>query len=116
MIEVKTDRFKLVVVSVTLLFMLVLGGCGGGGASPAAPLLNDSFRTGVSKNVAIRSDALNHEFLLQGNLIKLTDAQNFSGIKSRVVVFQKQAGKLFMLESQVGHTVTPDTPFAIILA
>jgi 3',5'-cyclic AMP phosphodiesterase CpdA len=30
MIETKTDRFKLVVVSVTLLFMLVLGGCGGG--------------------------------------------------------------------------------------
>lgn len=117
-IEVKPDRFKLVVVSVTLLFMLVLGGCGGGGggASPAAPLLNDSFRTDVSKNVAIRSDALNHEFLLQGNLIQLTDAQNFSGLKSRVVVFQKQAGKLFMLESQVGHTVTPDTPFAIILA
>lgn len=116
MIETKTDRFKLVVVSVTLLFMLVLGGCGGGGASSAAPLLNDSFRTDVSKNVAIRSDALNHEFLLQGNLIQLTDAQNFSGLKSRVVVFQKQAGKLFMLESQVGHTVTPDTPFAIILA
>ncbi len=116
MIQIRADRFKLVVASFTLLFMLALGGCGGGGASPASPVLNESFRTDVSRNVAIRSDALNHEFLLQGNMIQLTDAQNFSGLKSRVVVFQKQAGRLFMLESQVGHTVTPDTPFAIILA
>jgi hypothetical protein len=115
-IEVKADRVKGVVVAATLLFMLVLGGCGGGGASPAAPMLNDSFRTDVSKNVAIRSDALNREFLLQGNLVELKDAPSFNGLKSRVVVFQKQAGKLFMLESQLGHTVMPDTPFAIILA
>jgi hypothetical protein len=117
MIEVNADRFKLVVVSVTLLFMLALGGCGGGGASPASPVLNESFSAdAASKQVAIKSSALNTEFLLQGNLITLNDAQNFSGLKSRVVVFQKQAGKLFMLESQIGHTVTPDTPFAIILA
>jgi hypothetical protein len=115
MIEVKAAGFRQLVVSITLLFVLVLCGCGGG-ASPPAPLLNDSFRTDVSKNVAIRSDALNHEFLLQGNVVELQNSQSFSGLKSRVVVFQKQAGKLFMLESQVGHTVMPDTPFAIILA
>ena len=116
MIQIRADRFKRVVASVTLLFIFALGGCGGGGASPASAVLNESFRTDVNRNVAIRVEALNHEFLLQGNLIQLTDAQNFSGLKSRVVVFQKQAGRLFMLESQVGHTVTPDTPFAIILA
>ncbi len=108
---------KLVVLSATLLFMLVLGGCGGGGASPPPPLLNESFSAdAASKQVAIRSSALNTNFLLQGNLIELQDAQNFQGLKSRVVVFQKQAGKLFMLESPIGHTVTPSTPFAIILA
>ncbi len=106
---------KLLVLSTTVFFMLLLGGCGGG-ASPASPVLNESFRTDSNKNISIRSDALNHEFLLQGNMIKLEGAQNFTGLKSRVVVFQKQAGKLFMLESQIGHTVMPDTPFAIILA
>ena len=45
-------------------------------------------------------------------MITLDSAQEFSGLKSRIVVFQKQAGKLFMLESQKGHTVMPDTPFA----
>ena len=109
---------KLFVLSTTLLFMLLLGGCGGGGgASPPSPVLNESFSAdAATKQVAIRSSALNTNFLLQGNLIELQDAQNFQGLKSRVVVFQKQAGKLFMLESPIGHTVTPDTPFAIILA
>ena len=109
-------QLKRLALSTTLLFVFFISGCGGGGASAPAPLLNESFRTDISKNVAIRSDALNHEFLLQGNMVKLEDAQNFNGLKSRVVVFQKQAGKLFMLESQIGHTVMPDTPFAIILA
>ena len=116
MIEARSAGFQRILMSVTLLLMLLLGGCGGGGAAPPAPLLNDSFRTDIGKQVAIKSDALNHEFLLQGNVIELKDAQKFSGLKSRVVVFQKQAGKLFMLESQDGHTVSPDTPFAIILA
>jgi hypothetical protein len=108
---------KRVVLSATLLFVFVLGGCGGGGASPPSPVLNESFSAdAATKQVAIRSSALNSEFLLQGNLIELQNAQNFQGLKSRVVVFQKQAGKLFMLESQIGHTVTPNTPFAIILA
>ncbi|MFZ4480439.1 MAG: zinc-dependent metalloprotease [Rhodoferax sp.] len=118
MIEARLASLRLVVLSITLLFMLVLGGCGGGGgASPPPPLLNESFSAdAATKQVAIRSSALNTNFLLQGNLIELQDAQNFQGLKSRVVVFQKQAGKLFMLESPIGHTVTPNTPFAIILA
>ena len=108
--------FNLMVYSIILLFMFLIGGCSGGGASPPSPVLTESFKTDVNKKVAIRSDALNHEFLLQGNLIELDKAQSFHGLKSRVVVFQKQNGKLFMLESQIGHTVTPDTPFALILA
>jgi hypothetical protein len=104
-------------VSLMCSTLLLLGGCsGGGGALPASPVVSESFKTDANKNVAIQSDALNREFLLQGNLIQLNSAQEFSGLKSRVVVFQKQGGKLFMLESQVGHTVTPDTPFALILA
>lgn len=99
-----------------LLFMFLMGGCSSGGASSPSPVVTESFKTDVNKNVAIRSDALNKEFLLQGNVITLDSAQNFQGLKSRIVVFQKQNGKLFMLESQVGHTVTPDTPFALILA
>ncbi|MHB8770942.1 MAG: zinc metalloprotease [Syntrophales bacterium] len=113
---VRLTEFKLAAILLILLAASLLGGCGGGGASPASPVLADSFRTDASRNVAIRADALNREFLLQGNMITLDTAQQFSGLKSRVVVFQKQAGKLFMLESQVGHTVMPDTPFAIILA
>ncbi len=116
MIEARSAGLQRILMSLTLLLMLLLGGCGGGGAAPPAPLLNESFKTDIGKQVAIKADALNHEFLLQGNVIELKDAQNFSGLKSRVVVFQKQAGKLFMLESQDGHTVSPDTPFAIILA
>lgn len=110
-------RFNLMFYFVILLFTFLIGGCSGdnGPASPS-PVLTESFRTDDSKRVAIRSDALNSEFLLQGNMIQLKEAQNFKGLKSRIVVFQKQAGKLFMLESQVGHTVTPDTPFALILA
>ncbi|MDQ5985584.1 MAG: hypothetical protein CSYNP_01298 [Syntrophus sp. SKADARSKE-3] len=108
--------FNLAAVFITLLALSLLGGCGGGGALPPSPVLTDSFKTDANKNVAIRTDALNREFLFQGNIITLRRAQAFSGLKSRIVVFQKQAGKLFMLESQVGHTVMPDNPFAIILA
>ncbi|MFZ4441426.1 MAG: hypothetical protein ACOYOS_23690, partial [Syntrophales bacterium] len=108
--------FRLATIFITLLAVSLLVGCGGGGASPASPVLTESFRTDADMNVAIRAEALNREFLFQGNLITLDSAQEFSGLKSRIVVFQKQAGKLFMLESQKGHTVMPDTPFAIILA
>ena len=108
--------FRLATLFITLLAVSLLVGCGGGGASPASPVLTESFRTDANRNVAIRAEALNREFLFQGNMITLDSAQEFSGLKSRIVVFQKQAGKLFMLESQKGHTVMPDTPFAIILA
>jgi hypothetical protein len=106
----------LVAAAFSFLALVLLGGCSDGGALPPSPVVSESFRTDVNKNVAIQSDALNREFLLQGNVIQLNSAQEFSGLKSRVVVFQKQGGKLFMLESQVGHTVTPDSPFALILA
>lgn len=109
-------QFRWLATFVALSLLLVLGGCGGGGAEPASAVINDSFRSDARQNVAIRSDALKREFLLQGNLIELVGAPEFNGLKSRVVLFQKKAGKLFMLESQIGHTVTPDTPFAIVLA
>ncbi len=113
---VRRAACKVTANFIALLAMSLLGGCGGGGASPASPVLADSFRTDANRNVAIRAEALNREFLLQGNMITLDGAQQFSGLKSRVVVFQRQAGKLFMLESQIGHTVMPDSPFALILA
>ena len=109
-------RSKLLLLSLSLLLMALLNGCGGGGALPAAPDVTESFRADANKNVAIKADALNREFLLQGNIIRLQEAQQFTNLKSRIVVFQKQGSRLFMLESQVGHTVMPDTPFALILA
>ena len=109
-------QFRWLATFVALSLLLVLGGCGGGGAAPASAVINDSFQTDARQNVAIRTDALQREFLLQGNLVELAGAPGFSGLKSRVVLFQKKAGKLFMLESQIGHTVAPDTPFAIVLA
>lgn len=109
-------RLKLFLLSLSLLLMALLNGCGGGGALPAAPDVTESFRADAGKNVAIKSAALNREFLLHGNIIRLQEAQQFENLKSRVVVFQKQGSKLFMLESQVGHTVMPDSPFALILA
>lgn len=106
-----------IAVSAVLTLLLLLGGCNGdGGALPPSPLVSESFRSDTNKNVAIQSDALNREFLLQGNMVTLDGAPQFGNLKSRIVVFQKQGGKLFMLESQVGHTVMPDTPFALILA
>ncbi len=108
-------RFNLIVFPTLLLLMFLIGGCSGG-ASPASPALTDSFQTDVNKNVAIMSTALDHEFLLQGNKIELDNAESFQGLKSRVVVFQKQGSKLFMLESPEGHTITPTSPLAIILA
>lgn len=109
-------RLQGLATFVVLSLLLVLGGCGGGGASAPAPVINESFRTDSRQNIAIKADALNREFLLQGNMVELVNAPEFNGLKSRVVVFQKKGNKIYMLESQVGHTVMPDTPFALLLA
>lgn len=107
----------LFIMAALLLPMLLFGGCGGdSGPQQPSPVVAESFRTDDNRNIAIKADALNREFLLQGNLVELDSARQFHGLKSRIVVFQKQQGKLFMLESQVGHTVMPDSPFALILA
>lgn len=115
---IHTLRLKQILISSLLLITVLLTGCGGGGggALPPSPVVSESFRTDANKNVAIKADALNREFLLQGNIIKLLQAPEFTGLKSRVVLFHRQGNRLFMLESQQGHTVTPDSPFALILA
>lgn len=110
------SQTRVIAVAVSFLALL-LSGCGSSSSPlPPSPVVTDSFRSDANKNVAIKTEALNREFMLQGNLVTLTTAQEFGGLKSRIVLFQKQGNKLLMLESQKGHTVTPDMPFALILA
>lgn len=109
-------HFSSLAACIALSCLLALAGCGGDGASAPSPVINESFQTDSQQAIAIRADALNREFLLQGNLVQLEQAPAFRGLKSRIVVFQKKGNKVYMLESQIGHTVMPDTPFALLLA
>jgi hypothetical protein len=110
------SQTRCIAIAVSFLALLLSGCSSSSSPLPASPIVTESFRSDANKNVAIKTEALNREFMLQGNLVTLTTAQEFGGLKSRIVLFQKQGNKLLMLESQTGHTVTPDMPFALILA
>ncbi|MCW7753388.1 zinc-dependent metalloprotease [Desulfobotulus sp. H1] len=99
-------------------FLLTLSSCSSG-AKPADPDVRVSLRTSEKDGepkISIQKDALNREFLFQGNSVTLNQAGYFNGLKSRIVTFQQKGTSLFLLESPKGHTVTPDNPFALILA
>ncbi|TWI73960.1 uncharacterized protein DUF4953 [Desulfobotulus alkaliphilus] len=100
-------------------FLMLLPSCSNSGAKPADPDVMVSLRT-IEKDgeaaIAISKGALNREFLFQGNRVILDETANFQGLKSRIVTFQRKGSRLFMLESPKGHTVTPDSSFALILA
>jgi uncharacterized protein YegP (UPF0339 family) len=102
-----------------LAFLMLLPSCSSSGAKSADPEIGVSLRTHEKDGevtIAIAKEALNREFLFQGNRVILDQAGYFTGLKSRIVTFQRKGSSLFLLESPKGHTVTPDTPFALILA
>lgn len=108
-----------------LLFLLLLGvlltlpSCSSSSAKPADPEVGVSLRAyekDGAVTLAIAREALNREFLFQGNRVILDQAGYFTGLKSRIVTFQRKGTSLFLLESPKGHSVTPDTPYALILA
>ncbi|TWI73959.1 uncharacterized protein DUF4953 [Desulfobotulus alkaliphilus] len=104
---------------IMLPMLMLLPSCSSSGAKPADPDVRVSLRT-IEKDgeatIAISKEALNREFLFQGNNVILDQADYFTGLKSRIVTFQRKGSRLFMLESPKGHTVTPDSSFALILA
>ncbi|NCC45286.1 MAG: hypothetical protein EOM18_17260, partial [Clostridia bacterium] len=113
----KKYAYKLLFL-IILPFLVLLTSCSSGSKS-ADPDVKVSLRTSEKDGeagIAIAEDALNREFLFEGNRVILDEAGYFTGLKSRVVTFQRKGTSLFMLESPKGHTVTPDSPFALILA
>lgn len=71
-----------------------------------------------SDKVGIRlsQDVLGREFLLQAAVTEFSETPEFQGKKSRVVTFQKHRGKVYMLESPVGQTVTTEMRTTLLLA
>lgn len=109
----------LPLLTILLTVLLILPSCGGGGAKPADPDVQVSLKASEKNgetSIAITEEALNREFLFQGNSVILDQAGYFTGLKSRIVTFQRKGQRLFLLESPKGHTVTPDSAFALILA
>lgn len=112
-------RYLLLFFVILLPVLLILPSCDGNGAKPADPDVRVSLKASEKNgeaSIAIAEDALNREFLFQGNSVVLDQAGYFQGLKSRIVTFQRKGQRLFLLESPKGHTVTPDSPFALILA
>lgn len=103
----------------------LMAACGGTGLQDpdraASAEIEDSFEIEPASEMdraqlAIRRDALGKEFLLQTSLINQHQAPAFTGVKSRVVVFEERNGRLLMFESTQGHTVTHDLPQRLLLA
>ncbi|MDY0362002.1 MAG: zinc-dependent metalloprotease [Desulforegulaceae bacterium] len=103
---------------IMLSFLVLFTSCSSGSkfADPDVKVSLRTIENDGEAGIAISEDALNREFLFQGNMVILDKADLFNGLKSRVVTFQRKGRSLFMLESPKGHTVTPDSSFALILA
>ena len=56
-----------------------------------------------NKTVYLRKKSLGKDFLLRTNMITSGISPQFSGLKSRVVYFEKKQDKLFMFERSKGH-------------
>lgn len=107
-------------------FLFIISGCGdkGNGGYPHSELAvrapdkitsSFAFRKDLPR-VEILKSALETEFLLQTNIIEQLPVPTFNALKSRVVVFTKHAGKIFMLEATAGHTVSQELPQQLVLA
>lgn len=71
---------------------------------------------GKTDQISIKKEALEKEFLLQGNAISQTTAPTGHAIRSRIVAFRKKNGRLALLEATAGHVVTNELPSALLLA
>lgn len=85
---------------------------------PPQPSNNDSTLINLDKaRLLIHEQALEKEFLLQASLVEHSGGvPMFQGQKSRVVAFKKKENKIYLLETNEGHTVTPEIPQANLLA
>lgn len=107
--------------------LLLASGCSQGSQSLKAPKnIDDAFAvelTGsgqagkkASPIIGIHRDALEKEFLLQGELIMQAGIASFENLKSRIVAFRKYGSSIYMMEASDGHTVSTDLPQNLVLA
>ncbi len=83
---------------------------GSGAIAPTSEL-----RAELSK-LTIRKSALEKEFLVQGSMADQVYVALGNGLKSRIVAFRKLDGRIFMMESTQGHSVSNELPQNLILA
>jgi len=109
-------------LSILVSVSLILVACGQNNRQ-ASPDIKNSFSTAASPSqkeanvrVAIKTAALDKDFLLQGNLIIQDMVPMFNGLKSRVVHFEVLGDKLAMYESAEGQTLSSSHPPKLLLA
>ncbi len=76
---------------------------------------SSALRVELSK-LTIRKNALEKEFLIQGSKADQAYIALGQSLKSRVVTFRKLDGRIFMMESTQGHSVSSELPQNLILA
>jgi len=82
--------------------------------APTAP--TETEPTADKVGIRLSTEALGKEFLLQAAVTIFGDSPTFHGKKSRVVTFQKNRGKVYMIESAVGNSVTQELRTTLLLA
>ncbi len=81
--------------------------------------ITDSFQVKTSPTgkiiLGIHKQALEKEFLLQGNVIEQVSMPLGRGIKSRIVIFKRRDGRLILIEANLGHLISSDFPKTMLL-
>ena len=107
---------------------MVLGSivsCGQKNIDRRAPAkIEDSFQVSGGQKlafeeplgVAIKEDSLGKEFLLQASIMNQIPVAMSSGLKSRIVIFEKIDDFLYMGESQDDHVLNDNFPVKLVLA
>ncbi len=67
------------------------------------------------KQIVIKKEALDKEFLLQASLMRQVPMPTASGLKSRIVAFKRVNDTVFLMEATQGHVITKDLPSQLIL-
>ena len=86
------------------------------GSAKAASAFPAGLSPGNQDQVIIQKSALEKEFLFSGSAIPQIGAATSHGLASRVVMFRREGGRVFMLEATQGQVVSPTLPATIILA